>query len=140
MTANRTLCAGAARADASAAPTRAKTSLPQRRRKITPGGELIAIRAAEERDGVGGLGMGLAVETGPGAALGVPEITLQAIGLVGVGGEHPAKEDVLLLLPGVLEEALAQVHVVAADLLRHRPSGADDLQEIDAGDPGRHGA
>ena len=36
----------------------------------------------------------------------------------------------------MLEESLAQVHVVAADPLGDRAARADDLQEIDAGDPG----
>src|SRR6202162_4795147 len=86
----------------------------------TPTGDtplFVAVGAAEEGDGVGGLGVGVAFEAGPGAALGVPEVTLEAVGLVGVGGEHPAEEDVQRSLAGVLQEPLAQVHVVPADAL-----------------------
>src|SRR5450759_3236774 len=94
---------------------------------------LVAVGAAEEGDGVGGLRVSVAFDAGPGAALGVPEVALEAVGLVGVGGEHPAEEDVQLYLAGVLEEALAQVHVVPADALGDGALRADALQEIDAG-------
>src|ERR1700693_339663 len=102
----------------------------------TPTGDtplFVAVGAAEEGDGVGGLGMGVAFEAGPGAALGVPEVALEAVGLVGVGRQHPAEEDVYLSLAGVLEEALAQVQVVAADALGDGALRANAFQEIDAG-------
>ena len=53
----------------------------------------------------------------PGAALGVPEVALEAVGLVGVVGEHPAEEDVGTPLAGILQQALAQVHIVSAHVL-----------------------
>jgi hypothetical protein len=71
--------------------------------------------------------MGVAFEAGPGAALGVPEVALEAVGFVGIGGEHPAEEDVQLSLAGVLEKALAQVHVVAPDALGYGTLRADAL-------------
>ncbi len=97
----------------------------------------VAVGTAEEGDGVGGLGMDVAFEAGPGAALSVPEVTLQAIRLVGVGGEHPAEQDVRLRGAGVLQEALAKIHVVSPDPLRDEAPGTDALQEIDPGALGR---
>src|ERR1700693_1210670 len=106
----------------------------------TPTGDtplFVAVGAAEEGDGVGGLGMGVAFEAGPGAALGVPEVALEAVGLVGVGRQHPTEENVPVSLAGVLEEALAQVHVVPADAFGDGALRTDALQEIDAGTAGR---
>jgi hypothetical protein len=62
--------------------------------------------------------VGIALDAGPSAALGVPEVALEAIGVVRVLGEHPAEKRVGAPLAGVLEEALAQVHVVAAERRR----------------------
>jgi hypothetical protein len=83
--------------------------------------------------GVGGSGVGVAFEAGPGTALGVPEVALEAVDLVGVGGEDPAEEDVQVSFAGVLQEALAQVHVVSSHPLGDGALRADDLQKIDAG-------
>jgi hypothetical protein len=85
---------------------------------------LLAVGAAEEGDGLGGSGVGVAFDARPGAALGVPEVALQAIGVVGVVGEHPAEEDVRASLASVLDEALPQVHVVPAHPLRHEAASA----------------
>lgn len=101
---------------------------------------MVAVGAADFGDGVGGAGVGVAFEAGPGAALGVPEVALEAVGLVGVGGEDPAEEDVQIAFAGVLEEALAQVHVVPSHALGDGALRADDLQEIDAGAVRRDGA
>jgi len=87
----------------------------------------VTVRAAEEGDWVGGLRVGIAFDARPGAALGVPEVALEAVRLVGVGREHPAEEDVGRSFARVLEEALAQVHVVAADALGDGSSRADAL-------------
>src|SRR5713101_8123660 len=48
---------------------------------------IAAVGAAEEGDGVGGLGVGVALDARPGTALGMPEVALEAVGLVGVGSE-----------------------------------------------------
>ena len=50
---------------------------------------------------------------------------------------HP-KRTLVCGLAGVLEEALAQVQVVAPDALGDGSARSDDLQEIDAGPPRRH--
>jgi hypothetical protein len=86
--------------------------------------------------------MGVALEARPGAALGVPEVALQAVGLVGVGGDHPAEEDIGRCFVGVLEETLAQVHVVAADRagdigLGQADGGLDARRMGKAGEKGR---
>src|SRR5262245_18904748 len=70
----------------------------------------------------------------------MPEVALEAIGLVGVGGDHPAEEDVLAALTRMLEEALSQVDVVPTDALVHAPALPDGLQEVDAGKTRRDGA
>jgi hypothetical protein len=62
----------------------------------------------------------------------VPEIALELVGLGRVGGPNPAEQHVLAPLAGVLQEALSQVDVVAADLLDDLPRG-NALQEIDSG-------
>ena len=75
------------------------------------------------------MGVGIASEAGPGAALGVPEVALEAVGLVGVGGEHPAEEDVGVPLAGLLEETLAQVHVIAPHALGDGASGPTNFRK-----------
>ena len=82
--------------------------------------------------GSAGLGMGVAFEADqePPCAC---QVALEAVGVIGVGREHPAEEDVGSRLAGVLEETLAQVHVVAPDALDDGSARADDLQKVDAG-------
>ena len=79
-------------------------------------------------------------DPGPRSSLGVPQIALQPIGLVGIGRDHPAEEDVLAALPGVLEQPLTQIDVVASDLLVDAAALAHGLQEVHAGQTRRDGA
>ena len=98
---------------------------------------LVAVRAAEEGDRFGRLGVGVAFETRPGAALGVPEVALQTVRVIRVGREHPAEQHVLPPVAGVQEESLAQIHVVTADPFGDGAARADALEEVHAGDAGR---
>jgi hypothetical protein len=66
----------------------------------------------------------------------VPEVALELVGLAGISREHPAKENVLFPVPGVLEESLSQVNVIAPDALGDVAPRADALEEIDAGRAG----
>jgi hypothetical protein len=100
--------------------------------------KLVAVRAAEEGNGVSGPGMGVAFEARPGTAAGMPEVALELVGVRGVGGEHPAEEDVILPLPRVLQEPLAQVEVIAPHAFGDGAARAHGLKEIDARHPGRN--
>ena len=78
---------------------------------------VVAVRAAEKGNAFGGSGVRLAGDAGPGAALRVPEITLDTVGFAGIRREHPAEEDVVASPPGVLQEPLPQVDVVSPHAL-----------------------
>src|SRR5205085_5225134 len=95
---------------------------------------------AQKRDSFGRRRMSVSGNARPGAAVGVPEVALQLIGLVGVFRDEPAEENVVRALARVLEEPLSQIQIVAADALGDLTIGPDALQEIDAGPAGRHGS
>jgi len=79
-------------------------------------------------------------DRGPRSSLGVPEIALEPVGLVGIGRDHPAEENVLPPLARVLEQPLTQIDVVASDALIYPSSLPHRLQEVNAGESGRDGA
>src|SRR6185295_14047284 len=98
---------------------------------------VFAVGTAEERNRLGRLRVPAPLDPGPRPALRAPQIALEAVSLVGVGGAHPSEEDVLASPPRLLQEPLAQVDVVPADPLHDEAPRADTLDEIDAGAPGR---
>ena len=103
-------------------------------------GGFYSSQSGQPRKGIRSAGrrVGVAFDARPGPAVGVPEIALELIGLVRVLGEDPAEEHVRPALAGILQEPLAQVHVVAADALGDLPVRADALQEEDARPPRRN--
>jgi len=101
---------------------------------------LFAVRAAEKGDGLGGSGVGVPGDAGPGASLRVPEEALELIGIRRAVGQDPAEQNVFRGRVSELEKLLPQIDVVPTDALGHAASRTDRLDEEDARAGGGNGA